>query len=900
MNLCSDHSCAFHEPTFGGCLFVPIHLASHLVLLPQESHKMEAEKQEVEAGPQTVETQASSVPITVDDELPTPELKTDAGNTSDMQEESKQAVESQSIPTTDLTATDSVAAIPGTIEASDENSASTTEKVSQVKSDSPEENQAAEAGEVEIKDQLESNDDVSEKQEQPTTTDSEKVVNGNDEAPGSAVENTAIRMNQEAAVVATEIALPHTEIINGQESVPHTSSSDNQDDDAHSVASSAHSEAYESAGELPDDDDGEGRPKSDSRQDRDSFEDVDYTENTVRVDAENISTIGPNTLNPRDQEKADEMMREGIEAFFSNKFMKAKSIFKAKSDADPLFALGLGSMAFIKAIMTYDADDIVVAVDVLNTTCAIAQAQIDAASAKRPFKETVSHYISSIITQNRTGLPDTPKVNPDEPKTFLPNGVLRAHVVKAEGSLLISMLHLCQENVSGYLKCGFSIRRAYKSYSLVWQEYKKMGQAFHDHIDNDTISAIQFGIGSVHLLLSSLPPKVLKAAAAMGWKPDKNLGFALLKLCQDGQGIRSPLASMMLLAYYTILTSIAPQIFSLDYSNPALECLVEAQKQHPDSCFYLFFTGRVSRLVKNIELSTQSLEGAASAAQGEWAESPMKLLTTYDIAMNEAMDLDWQSACTRFEYLRDQKYWSSAYFQYFVGACHEIMGNRTESILAFASVPTFIKGKGSPIDKFVRRRVAFFEESGYADLDFSLPALELLLIWNAFPFMREKVLEQCLEKVDAALELVYERERVEYEIRLTELAPDIGPPEYYDQRAQALLIKAAVLNALGKHSEAVLHLNWIIDHGTRIKELWVLPFCYWEAGITSWTMDQRLKARMLWETGLKFSKYEFDYRMAVRFNVVLNKCDDLGIYPVEADNASTNTGKKMPTKPTVQ
>lgn len=413
-------------------------------------------------------------------------MKTDAGNNSDTQGESKQAVESQLIPTTDQTATDSVTAIPGTVESSGENSASTTEKASQLQSDSPKETQAAEdvpiqASVVDSKDQPETNDHVSEKEQpKPTSTESEKVLNGND-APGSAVENgTAIPMNQEAAVIATEIAHPHTEIINGQESVPHPSSDDNQDDDAHSVASSAHSEAYASAGELPDDDDEEGRTKSDSRQDHDSFEDVDYTENTVRVDPENISTIGPNTLNPRDQEKAgmcstlvalprdmtkylsmtsDEMMREGIEAFFGNKFMKAKSIFKAKSDSDPLFALGLGSMAFIKAIMTYDAEDIVVAVDVLNTTCAIAQAQIDAASAKRPFKETVSHYISSIITQNRTGLPDTPKVNPDEPKSFLPNGVLRAHVVKAEGSLLISMLHLCQENVSGYLKCGFSIRR---------------------------------------------------------------------------------------------------------------------------------------------------------------------------------------------------------------------------------------------------------------------------------------------------------------------------------------------------------------------------------------------------------------------------------------------------------
>ncbi|CAM0142030.1 hypothetical protein VKS41_004265 [Umbelopsis sp. WA50703] len=674
------------------------------------------------------------------------------------------------------------------------------------------------------------------------------------------------------------------------------------DDDAVSVASSGHSDAYESAGEAPGT--GETSEARASHEFENEIEDHDFlehTENTVTMDPENITIITPNGLSPREQEKADEAMQEGIDAFFGNRFMRAKYVFKARADKDPLYALGLGSMAFIKAIMTYDPVDIDVAMDALSTACSIAQAQIDAASAKRPIKEAVSHYFSSIITSNRTGLPDTPKTKPDEPKTFLPNGVLRAHVVKAEGSLLIGMLYLCLENVTGYLRCGLSIRRAYKSYSLVWQEYKKMGQSFHDHIDKDTVSAIQFGIGSVHILLSSLPPKVLKAAAAMGWKPDKNLGFALLKLCQEGKGIRSPLASLMLLAYYTILTSIAPQLFAGDYSNPALECLVEAQKQYPDSCFYLLFTGRVSRLVKNIDLSTQSLECAADAAKGEWAEAPMKLLSSYDIAMNDAMSFEWEEACTRFEYLRDQKYWSPAYFQYFVGACHEIMGNRTEAILAFASVPTLIiKGKGTQIDKFVKRRVEFFEESGYADLDFSLPALELLLIYNGFPFMKKEPLEKCLEKINVALELVYEREKLEYEIRLTELAPEIGPPEYYDQRAQALLIKAAVLNALGKHSEAVLHLNWIIDHGTRIKELWVLPFCYWEAGITSWALDQRLKARKLWETGLTFSKYEFDYRMAIRYNVVLNKCDDLGIYHVDDENIVTTTNDKvLPVKQSV-
>lgn len=35
---------------------------------------------------------------------------------------------------------------------------------------------------------------------------------------------------------------------------------------------------------------------------------------------------------------------------------------------------------------------------------------------------------------------------------------------------------------------------AYNSYSLVWQEYKRMGQNFNKYMDRDTISGIQFGL----------------------------------------------------------------------------------------------------------------------------------------------------------------------------------------------------------------------------------------------------------------------------------------------------------------------------------------------------------------------------------------------------------------------
>lgn len=205
----------------------------------------------------------------------------------------------------------------------------------------------------------------------------------------------------------------------------------------------------------------------------------------------------------------------------------------------------------------------------LATAYSIANAQIKSAPYKRPFKDSVSYYFSSILKRNTSGLPSnaapaTQSGYPGEGPTFLSNGILRAHVIKAECCLLISILQLSQENIMGYVRCGINIRRgkdpwnecwhapkihilprvAYSSYSIVWQEYKRMGQQFTKHMDRDTVSAIQFGIGAVHLLLSSMPAKILKILSTLGFQSNRQLGFALLKLCVEGGGIRAPLASL--------------------------------------------------------------------------------------------------------------------------------------------------------------------------------------------------------------------------------------------------------------------------------------------------------------------------------------------------------------------
>lgn len=102
------------------------------------------------------------------------------------------------------------------------------------------------------------------------------------------------------------------------------------------------------------------------------------------------------------------------------------------------------------------------------STYNLANAQIDNAT-KKNIGDTVIQYISSyclyvkFITSG-TGIPTY--VGPAKPRQLemhkvdlVTNGVLRAHVAKAEASLQMAILYLQQENGTGYIKCGLNLKR---------------------------------------------------------------------------------------------------------------------------------------------------------------------------------------------------------------------------------------------------------------------------------------------------------------------------------------------------------------------------------------------------------------------------------------------------------
>jgi hypothetical protein len=205
------------------------------------------------------------------------------------------------------------------------------------------------------------------------------------------------------------------------------------------------------------------------------------------------------------------------------------------------------------------------------------------------------------------------------------------------------------------------------------------------------------------------------------------------------------------------------------------------------------------------------------------------------MGFNYMMQNNWQDAAAIFDLLFKEKYWSQVIFKYLTGACLDMLGHRTNAILAFAEIPYLVKQSKntnniniSGIEQYILRKVKLFQSSGYQDMDMTMCALEYLYLFNAFEFMNAIQLEQNLALTDYALSRILDAEKLEYSIRTRELLPETPPPQYDDQRGALLLIKASILNAMGRYQESIIHLNWIMDRKDKMKaDKWIIPYTFW-------------------------------------------------------------------------
>lgn len=74
------------------------------------------------------------------------------------------------------------------------------------------------------------------------------------------------------------------------------------------------------------------------------------------------------TIDPLDSYLMNRLCMRGMELFFSNRFLDAEEFFRMEHLRVPIFSLAYSSVAFMRALMTFAPDDIVIAQKRLSAT----------------------------------------------------------------------------------------------------------------------------------------------------------------------------------------------------------------------------------------------------------------------------------------------------------------------------------------------------------------------------------------------------------------------------------------------------------------------------------------------------------------------------------------------------
>jgi tetratricopeptide (TPR) repeat protein len=348
--------------------------------------------------------------------------------------------------------------------------------------------------------------------------------------------------------------------------------------------------------------------------------------------------------------KYDPFVADGLNSFFNNDFAKADALFRGTYKDDPLCASAWGTLGSIKALLSFAPKDIEFASNQLIYAAAFG-------NGVQPKSEGVMKGLSNWWNRKTTRL---------TPFQF------RALLVVGESELLRANVLLIQDTMTGYLKAGLALRRGYNIYDRL-QKY--MLEFKDDHgADPNSIGGVYFGLGAIHLVTSILPPKILIVLKALGYMHDRDVGMDFLQKCLKSRTLRSPIASLLLLAFHGILPSFAP--LTMARNVPLAEKVIEETlAMFPKSVIHLWLSGRVERLKRNTDGAIRIFKNCMDHSTASLREALPQLehFALYDLAWAYMSKADWLSALHCFRRLEAESAWSRMFYTYAQAACLDMV-----------------------------------------------------------------------------------------------------------------------------------------------------------------------------------------------------------------------------------
>ena len=311
----------------------------------------------------------------------------------------------------------------------------------------------------------------------------------------------------------------------------------------------------------------------------------------------------------------------------------------------------------------------------------------------------------------------------------------------------------------GPKKAGLNIKAGYHSFQECCSILKNRQNWQNDQLQKDFESGVRLAIGTLNLLTSMLPAKIMKLLEFIGFVGNRDIGLQeLKKVYEDQDGLRQFLACLGILVYDLVVCSyLGDEQYDIDLCE---EILQDKITKYPNGVCFLFVKGRFHFVKGEMEMAIHCHQKSCS-----YLEKYPKLCHVYywELIWAHQFSLDWWKAYHYANLLFEDSKWSKCFYAYQKASLLCMVkddlneNQRGEMVELMKNLPGMkqkLGGKSLPIEKFVIQKANRFLKQGNFLV---LPALELIYLWNGF-----RILGQSQAMIEPVYQIV---EKAENEVQ---------------------------------------------------------------------------------------------------------------------------------------
>nr|XP_058942050.1 tetratricopeptide repeat protein 39B-like isoform X1 [Pocillopora verrucosa] len=545
--------------------------------------------------------------------------------------------------------------------------------------------------------------------------------------------------------------------------------------------------------------------------------------------------------------EAAKMITKAYDLCFSNKFLQAKADIEPWINKSMYHAVAYSSIMCIQALLKFEQPAIQKASESVKLAVNICERQ-----RKKPtWSETFSSWIWSSAYDEFSM----------EEK--------HAELCYTECLLLDALLTFIQDdNLVSFVWGALKIRTCYQNYKTCLEMIADQPHSLSQSpLEKDFEAGVHFGIGGFNLVLSLLPPIIIKLLEWVGFSGDRFLGINHLHKGSKGQSLRSPLCSLLLLAYHTWITQyLGNGDGDIDQSEEILQPLLTT---FPKGSLFLFYDGRIKQVRGKLEEAINRYKHSITI-QSEIKQ--FHHIFYWELMWCHACKGDWAEAYQYAGILFEESMWSKTVYMHLKASfkltarlanqpISDEEGRHTESFM-FRRLPDFkqrIAGQSLPFEDFaIHKANKYFEQKGRL----FLPGVELLFIWNGF-----KVLAHRPDLVPPLMKLV---ESSLHKLKQTKEENE----NYVDDLCLGKLLQGMCHRCLSNRKEAMECLRNSFDRSKDLKQdFYLAPYACAEIGFLYLDEGDFGRAKEYLERARKHRDHLLQSLLHLRIHAALQKIE---------------------------